>query len=414
MQPNELAGKLYRDLTPLIQNGDAEGVIRNVAKYHVEGMEPDDLFGILVRIGSLRYSYERFGDEPPRSFPAVNACHNIARRLSREEGVLVLLQAAVRMAQEAKVAVDAPVTPYTDFPQSELEFLSEVLIKAILARNLERADGALEKMLQQPRGREWVADMLLLAASLDRRGNGAKLIMATHALESVNKLKWEVGFGMLRPVVHYLASGHYEKQRRFLEKWVAETDIEERTAFANSRDLTLREAIALANEILSGDFRGKVNHALRNNVSLKSLTDVLIVTACEWIARGERDALLNSIDRFNYCHAVRAALDWLGRDPLWSLLSGVEFMHEGWDGGELTVIATEMELADPLEFSRWTATQDGEATGLRLHIFADAFAREEQVLPGEFKPYLFRAANVVRERVTESLNVQYTFNALAG
>jgi hypothetical protein len=215
-------------------------------------------------------------------------------------------------------------------------------------------------------------------------------------------------------VVHYLASGHYEKQRRFLEKWVAETDIEERTAFANSRDLTLREAIALADEILSGDFRGKVNRALRNNVSLKSLTDVLVVTACEWIARGEHSALLNSVDKFNYCHAVRMALSWLGRDPLWSLLSGVEFMHEGWEGGDLAVIKTEMELADPMEFARWTATQDGEATGLRLHIFADAFAREEQALPPELKPYLFRAANVVRERVTESLNVQYTFNALAG
>jgi len=138
------------------------------------------------------------------------------------------------------------------------------------------------------------------------------------------------------------------------------------------------------------------------------------LTACEWIGRGERDSLMSSIDKFNYCHAVRMALDWLGRDPLWSLLSGIEYMHEGWEGGEVSAIATEMELADPLEFSRWVATQDGETTGLRLHIFADAFMREEQALPAEFKPYLFRAANVVRARVTESLSVQYTFNALAG
>jgi hypothetical protein len=414
MPPNELAGKLYRDLTPLIQNGDVEGVIRNVAKYHVEGMEPDDLFGILARIGSLRYSFERFGDEPPRSSPAVNACHNIARRLSREEGVLVLLQAAVRMAQEAKVTVDAPVTPYTDFPKDELEFLSEAMIKAILARNLERADGALERMLQQPRGREWVADMLLLAASLDRRGNGAKLIMATHALGAVNKLKWEVGFGMLRPVVHYLASGHYEKQRRFLERWVAETDLEERTVFASSRELSLREATALVDDILNGDFRTRVNHALRNNVSLKSMTDVLVVAACEWIVQGDHEALMDGLDRFNYCHAVRTALNWLGRDPLWSLLSGVEFVREGWEGGELTVISTEMELADPADFSSWAATQDGEATGLRLHIFANAFTREEQILPAELKPYLFRAVNLVRARAPESLEVQYAFNALAG
>ncbi len=413
METQELVGRVYRELLPLMEQGDEEGVVRTVARFFVRGLGPDQLFGILARLGSRRYSYERFSESLPRGFAAVNACHTLAKRLSREEGTLALLQAAAVMAQEAGKFTDAPVTPYTDFPQNEPEYLAEALVRATVARNLDRADGALDCLLKQPRGRDWAIDVLLHVGSLDRLDAGQKLIMAVHLVEAAAKLKWEIAFGMLRTVTHALASCQDEAQRRFIGKWVSAADVEDRTVFANSRELTLREAIALADNILSGDSQREVSHALRNNVSLKSLVDVLVITACERIVQ-EPDSLVEGIRRFQYAQAVRCAISFLSRDPLWPLLSGVEFLREGWSGEGMTPFSLEMELADPDDFAKWAALQDGDKLRLDVHLFVHAFVREELTLDAELKPYLYRAANMVRSRVPVGARIQRMFTSLAG
>jgi len=413
MEAQELAGRLYRDLAPLLDAGDEEGTVRTVARYFMQGLEPEQLFGILARLGSRRYAYERFAENIPAGYLALNACYTMARRLPREEGVLALLQAAVVMAHDAPAFASVEVTPFTGFPQEELPYLGEALLRGILTRNLDRADGALERLLKQHGGREWAGDMLLLVASFDLAAAGRKLVMATQVLEAAARLKWELAFGMLRPVVHCLSCCQDEKQRRRTERWVAEADVEDRTAFANARELSLREAAELADAMLRGEARRALNHALRNGIALRSLADALVVAACEWLSTaGDTPKLRVGLSRFVYAHAVRAALEMMNREPLWPLFAGAAYVGAGWTGESLSEPSLEMELADPDEFARWAAGQDGAALGLELHLFAHAFIREDSALSPELKPYLFKAVQAVRRAATESVGVRQAFNSL--
>ncbi len=407
--PSDFQADIYAELLGAISSGDEESVVRLVASGVNTPLTPDSLFGILLRIGARNYSYETFTHHVPHSLFALNSAHTLAQRLPRKDAFLILAQAGVYLAHDWVKFENNPVEPVLAFEENEPEFLGEILLRAIETRDLPRADGALEKLLKLPNFYESLANYLFLACSLDRKNIGHKLIMATNLLESAEKLKFEIGFGILRPAVHYASCEVISEQRKRVEEWIAEIDLEDSTLFSHKRELDYKEAVRLADVLLNTeDCVSAVNHTLRNECSLKSFLDVLTVCACEWIYQRVNHFIV-AIHRLTYVHSARMALERMTLFPLYPVLQGVELLRDGWEGRVLQDAGLSIEVPDTKEALLWASSQDFEPTAGHVSKFIYAFLGEDRALAPELKPYLYRAYHTLREQIEDAGIVRERF-----
>jgi len=413
MKPDELPATLYRELAPLIDAGDRMGVISLVAHCYRQELAPDTLFAILMRIGVRNYSYEVFTEKVPHALFAASACHSLTGYLDRREAMLLMVQAAVYLAHEAKLHKSREVTPDLSLEGDGAEALGEALLEAVAEGDLARADGALELLRRLPGAIGTLVEYLFRAASLDHRHLGHKLIMATLLFEAVGKLGGEIAFGLLRPAMHYAASGVVEETRQHIAKWVEEVDLEDRTLLAHKRQLTMPETLKLAEDILYGEHRRAVNHILRNDCSLASFIDALLVAAAEWVRQDFAHPVV-AVHRFTYAHAVRVAASYMDRFLLWPLLNAVELLREDWKGKPLAPLDLSVQFTGPKELAGWAARQDAEPTAAHVHKFAYAFLAENKLVQPELKPFLHRAYYAFRDRVPDSSSVREAFEEAAG
>ena len=412
MQVPEQPAVLYRDLAPLIADGDKETVISLLAHYYHKDLDPDTLFAILIRIGVRNYSYEIFQEQVPHALFAASACHSLSKHLEREDAMLAMVQAAVYLAHDAHLHEAHDVAPDLGIEAETPESLGERLLAAIADGELARADGALELLRQLPGTDTALPDYLFRAASLDHRNLGHKLIMATLLFQAVGKLGGEIAFGLLRPAVHYAASGVDKETSERISAWVEEVDLEDRTLFAHKRELTMQETLKLAEDILYGEHRRAVNHVLRNDCSLSSFLDALAVAASEWVRQDFAHPVV-AIHRFTYAHAVRVALSYMDRFALWPLLNAVELLREDWKGEEFAPMELSVQFTGPKEVAGWAARQDAEPTAAHVHKFAYAFLAEDRQIQAELKPFLHRAYFALRDRVPDASSVREAFEEAA-
>lgn len=407
------AQKLYRDLASLIDEGRGGETVETVARYYSGGLEPDELFGILARIGSLSSSYEAFAGRRPQGLIAVAAAHTVSRRLSPREAATALVVAAVLLAQEAAELAHSTVPAPQPVAATGREELKEQLFYSILSSEVQQADGALDALLKLPEGRSAAVEVLLQAGSRDYSLGGHKLLLATHLITIAEKLKWEVTFGVLRPLVHYLGCGFDAAQVDGLKLWVNEADVEPRTLRESKRMLTLAEATALADAILNGDLPHALNHALRNNTSTESLCDALSIAAHEWLAQGV-GGLEDGITRAAYVSAVREASRRMEDGTVWLFLGAASLLREGWSGSAVKPFELIIEVVEVKEFCAWAAPQDAVNGALYAQLLAEAFLREDLAMAAELKPFIYRAVIAARGRWQDSTEVRGRFEALSG
>ncbi len=412
MQPMETKNRIYEELLKAISASDKEGVIPIIAKTVNTEISANELFGIMLRIGARNYSYEKFTHHVPHSLFGLNACGSLAERLPRKEAFLILAQAGVLLAHDWEKFENEPVEPYLAFQVEEPEFLGEIMLRAIQTKDLARVDGALELILKPPKFYDFLANYLFLACTLDYKNIGHKLIMATHLFESAEKLKFEIGFGVLRPVVHYASCEVITEQKKRVEEWISEIDLEDKTVYSHKRQLDYKEAVKLADKILnSDDFESVVNHTLRNECALKSLVDALIVCACEWIYQGGDHFIVN-IHKLTYVHAVRMAIERMSLFPLYPILQAVDFLQEGWVGKEIEDAGLSIQVPDTREALLWASSQDAEPTAMHVQKFVYAFLAEDRVIAPELKPYLYRAYHALREQIEDAGEVKQRFYSM--
>lgn len=407
----ELILRKYEELLGAISASDEERVIQIMTSSLDTEMTPDELFAILLRIGARNYSYEVFTHHVPHSLFALNACHTLATLLPRQEAFLMLTQAGVYLAHDWKKFDNLHIQPELSFKEEEPEFLGEVLLRSIETKELAKADGALERILKLSNFYKPLANYLFLAASLDYKNLGHKLIMATHLFESAEKLKFEIGFGTLRPAVHYCACEVIQSQKKRAEDWILELDLEDKTVFSHKRALDYKEAVELADNILnSQDFVTKVNHALRNECSISSFIDALVVSACEWIYQ-RLNHFVVAIHKLTFVHAVRMAVERMNLFPLYPLLQAVDFLRDGWEGKSIEDAGFSIQVPDFKEALLWASSQDAEPTAMHVQKFVYAFLAENRTLAPELKPYLYRAYHTLREQIEDAGKVRERFNA---
>jgi len=412
--PSDRRSDLYGELLTAISSGNKEQVISAIASEADSELTVDELFSILIRVGARNYSYEGFTHHVPHSLFALNSAHSLAKRLPRKEAFLMLAQAGVYLAHDWPKFQSSTLQPELAFKEQEPEFLGEILLRAIETKDLKKADGALEAILKLPKFYEPLANYLFLACALDYKNIGHKLIMATHLFEACEKLKFEIGFGILRPAVHYASCEVIPEQKKRVEEWIAEIDLEDSTLFSHKRVLNYKEAVELADKILNSDnFVSAVNHTLRNECSLNSFLDALLVAGCEWIYQ-KVDHFIVNIHRLTYVHAVRMALQRMTLFPLYPILQAVEFMRDGWKGRGLQDAGLSIEVPDTKEALLWASSQDFEPTAGHVAKFVYAFLGEDRLLAPELKPYLYRAYHILRGQIEDAGKVRESFNALVG
>lgn len=407
------AQKLYRDLVSLIEEGRGAETVETVARHYTGGLEPDELFGILARIGSLSFSYECAARRRPQGLIAVAAAHTVSRRLSPREAATALVAAAVLLAQEAVELAHSSPAHFQPVAVKNREELRELLLSSILAGEVLAADGALDALLKLPEGRNTAVDALLQAAARDYSLSGHKLLLGTHLLTIAEKLKWEVAYGVLRPLVHYLGGGFDAAQVEELRRWVDEADVEPRTLREGKRTLTLAEATALADSILNGDLHRALNHALRNNTSAESLCGALSIAAHEWLAQGV-GSLEDGVSRVAFVSAVREASRRMEEGSLWPFMCAASLLREDWSGSEVRPFELSIEIVEVKEFCAWAAPQDALNGALYAQLLAEAFLREDLAMAAELKPFLYRAVIAARGRWRDSTEVRGRFEALSG
>ncbi len=407
------AQKLYRDLAALVDEGRAGETVEAIARSYAGGLEPDELFGILARIGSRSFAYECFAGHRPQGLIGAAAAHTISIRLSPREAATALVIAAVLLAEEMVEVAGCEAPAPEPVEAAGREGLAELLLASLLAGETPRADGALDALLKLPEGRSAAVEALLKAGARDYALDGHKLLLGTHLITIAEKLKWEVAFGVLRPFVHYLGGGFDSAQVLELERWAEEADVEPRTLRGGRRVLTLAEATALADSILNGDLHRAVNHALRNNISPGSLCDALSIAAHEWLTQGV-GSLEDGISRVAYVSAVREASRRMEQGSLWPYLCAAALLRDGWSGAEIEPFALSIELVEVRDFCAWAAPQDARGGALYAQLLAEAFLREDLAIAPELKPFLYRAVIAARRRWQDSTGVRGRFEALSG
>ena len=412
--PSDRRADVYGELLGAISSGNKEQVIAIIASAFNSELTVDELFSILLRIGARNYSYESFTHHVPHSLFALNSAHSLAQRLPRKEAFLMLAQAGVYLGHDWPKFQSSGVQPELVFKEEEPAFLGEILLRSIEKQELPKADGALEKLLKLPNFHESLANYLFLACSLDYKNIGHKLIMATHLFEACEKLKFEIGFGILRPAVHYASCEVIAEQKKRVEQWIADIDLEDSTLFSHKRVLNYKEAVELADKVLnSEDFVSAVNHTLRNECSLNSFLDALVVAGCEWIYQ-QVDHFIVNIHKLTYVHAVRMALQRMTLFPLYPVLQAVGFLRDSWKGRGLQDAGLSIEVPDTKEALLWASSQDFEPTAGHVSKFVYAFLAEDRVLAPELKPYLYRAYRVLREQIEDAGAIREKFYSHSG